>query len=119
VDEIAAANGVTNRVTHLVHSHHHAAHGGTASLFDVDVVRIGHEETRRLLLRDNDPARPLPEVTFADRYTLEVGGERVELAGAGAATRRTRAAGARCRTACAGRPQGGHRSPNHVQGGPL
>ena len=24
VDEIAAANGVTNRVTHLVYSHHHA-----------------------------------------------------------------------------------------------
>jgi glyoxylase-like metal-dependent hydrolase (beta-lactamase superfamily II) len=33
-----------------------------------------------MLLRDNDPARPAPELTFADRYTLEVGGERVELA---------------------------------------
>jgi glyoxylase-like metal-dependent hydrolase (beta-lactamase superfamily II) len=44
------------------------------------VVRIGHEETRRLLLRDNDPARPAPDVTFQDTYTLEVGGERVELA---------------------------------------
>jgi glyoxylase-like metal-dependent hydrolase (beta-lactamase superfamily II) len=44
------------------------------------VVRVGHQETRRLLPRDNDPARPAPEVTFADRYTLEVGGERVELA---------------------------------------
>ena len=44
------------------------------------MTRIGHEETRRLLLRDGDPARPVPEVTFADRYTLEVGGERVELA---------------------------------------
>jgi glyoxylase-like metal-dependent hydrolase (beta-lactamase superfamily II) len=44
------------------------------------VVRIGHEDTRRLLLRDGDPARPAPEVTFADSYTLEVGGERVELA---------------------------------------
>ena len=44
------------------------------------MTRIGHEETRRLLLRDNDAARPAPEVTFADRYTLEVGGERVELA---------------------------------------
>ena len=42
-------------------------------------MRVGHEETRRPL-RDNDPARPAPEVTFADRYTLEVGGERVELA---------------------------------------
>src|SRR5664279_5867917 len=37
-------------------------------------------ETRRLLLRDNDPTRPAPEVTFSDSYTLNVGGERVELA---------------------------------------
>ena len=80
VDEIAAANGVPSTVTHFVYSHHHADHGGAASLFDGDVVRIGHEETKRLLLRDNDPARPVPEVTFADRYTLEVGGERAELA---------------------------------------
>jgi glyoxylase-like metal-dependent hydrolase (beta-lactamase superfamily II) len=78
VDEIAAANGVSNIVTHLVYSHHHADHGGAASLFG-DAVRVGHEETRRLLLRDGDPARPVPEVTFADRYTLGVGGERVEL----------------------------------------
>jgi glyoxylase-like metal-dependent hydrolase (beta-lactamase superfamily II) len=80
VDEIAASSGVSNRVTHLVYSHHHADHGGAASLFDGDVVRIGHEETRRLLLRDSDPARPVPEVTFQDTYTLEVGGERAELA---------------------------------------
>ena len=80
VDEIAAANGVTNRVTHLVYSHHHADHAGAASLFGGDVTRVGHEETRRLLLRDNDPDRPVPEITFADRYTLQVGGERAELA---------------------------------------
>jgi glyoxylase-like metal-dependent hydrolase (beta-lactamase superfamily II) len=79
VDEIAAAEGVSNKVTHFVYSHHHDDHGGAASLFG-DVVRIGHQETRRLLLRDNDPGRPAPEVTFEDRYTLEVGGERVELA---------------------------------------
>src|SRR6476620_405545 len=69
VDEIAAANGVTNRVTHLVYSHHHDDHSGASSLFG-GVVHIGHEETRRLLLRDNSPARPAPDVTFADRYTL-------------------------------------------------
>jgi glyoxylase-like metal-dependent hydrolase (beta-lactamase superfamily II) len=83
VDEIAAAEGVSNTVTHLVYSHHHADHGSAASLFE-NVVRIGHEETRRLLLRDDDPGRPLPDVTFADTYTLEVGGERVELAWHGA-----------------------------------
>ncbi len=80
VDEIAAANGVPSTVTHLVYSHHHADHAAAASLFGGDVVRIGHEETRRLLLRDGDLARPVPDITFADRYTLEVGGVRVELA---------------------------------------
>ena len=80
VDEIASAEGVSNRVTHLIYSHHHADHGAASSLFGTDVVRIGHEDTRRLLLRDDDPARPAPEVTFADTFTLEVGGERVELA---------------------------------------
>jgi glyoxylase-like metal-dependent hydrolase (beta-lactamase superfamily II) len=80
VDEVAAAEGVSNTVTHLVYSHHHSDHGGAGFLFDGDVVRIGHEETRRLLLRNEDPGQPAPEVTFGDRYTLEVGGERVELA---------------------------------------
>jgi glyoxylase-like metal-dependent hydrolase (beta-lactamase superfamily II) len=80
VDEIAVAHGVSNKVTHLIYSHHHADHAGASSLFDNKVVRIGHEETRRLLLRDNDAARPAPEEIFQDRRTLEIGGERIELA---------------------------------------
>jgi glyoxylase-like metal-dependent hydrolase (beta-lactamase superfamily II) len=80
VDEVTAAEGVPNTVTHLVYSHHHADHAGAANLFGGNVVRIGHTETRRLLLRDNDPTRPAPEVTFEDRYTLQAGGERAELA---------------------------------------
>jgi glyoxylase-like metal-dependent hydrolase (beta-lactamase superfamily II) len=84
IDEIARANGVSNKVTHLVHTHHHADHGGASSLFGKDVARIGHEETRRLLLRDDDPARPAPEETFSDRRTLEIGGEQIELAWHGA-----------------------------------
>ena len=80
VDEIASANGVSNKVTHLVYSHHHADHAGASSLFGKNVARIGHEETRKLLLRDDDPARPAPEETFQDRRTLEIGGERIELA---------------------------------------
>src|ERR1700756_504695 len=80
VDEVAAANGVSNKVTHLIYSHHHADHAGASSLFGKNVTRIGHEETRKLLLRDDDPARPPPEETFQDRRTLEIGGERIELA---------------------------------------
>jgi glyoxylase-like metal-dependent hydrolase (beta-lactamase superfamily II) len=80
VDQIAAATGASNEVTHLIYSHHHADHTGASSLFDRTVTRIGHELTRKLLLRDDDPARPAPEETFEDRRTLEIGGERIELA---------------------------------------
>jgi glyoxylase-like metal-dependent hydrolase (beta-lactamase superfamily II) len=84
IDEVARADGVSSKVTYLVHTHHHADHAGASSLFGKDVVRIGHEETRRLLLRDDDPARPAPDETFSDRRTLEIGGERIELAWHGA-----------------------------------
>ncbi len=65
VDQVAAAEGVSNTVTHLIYTHHHSDHAGASSLFGSNVVRIGHEEARRLLLRDNDPAsrrrkRPSP-----------------------------------------------------------
>ena len=80
VDEVAAATDVSNEVTHLIYSHHHADHAGASSLFGRNITRIGHEETRKLLLRDDDPARPEPEETFQDRRTLEIGGERIELA---------------------------------------
>src|ERR1700745_47710 len=40
IDQIAAENGVPNKVTHLVYSHHHADHIGGSSLFGTDVVRI-------------------------------------------------------------------------------
>jgi glyoxylase-like metal-dependent hydrolase (beta-lactamase superfamily II) len=79
VDEITSAEGTTNKVTHLVYSHHHADHAGGASVFSDDVIRIGHEDTRRLLLRENDATRPAPDVTFKENYTLNVGGEVVEL----------------------------------------
>lgn len=80
VDEIAATNGMSNRVTHLIYSHHHADHAGASFLFGRDVTRIGHEETRNLLIRDDDPARPAPEETFQARRMLDIGGEHIELA---------------------------------------
>jgi glyoxylase-like metal-dependent hydrolase (beta-lactamase superfamily II) len=80
INQIAAENGVSNKVTHLVYSHHHADHTGASSLFGKHVTRIGHAENKRLLARDNDPTRPVPDVTFENRRTLRVGGERIELA---------------------------------------
>lgn len=80
IADVTRANGCPAKVTHLVHSHSHADHVGASSILGKDVVRVGHAECRRLLLRDNDPNRPAPTVTFEDHYTLHVGGERLELA---------------------------------------
>jgi glyoxylase-like metal-dependent hydrolase (beta-lactamase superfamily II) len=80
IDKIASDNGVSNRVTHIVYSHHHADHLGASSLFGTNVTRIGQIGTKNLLASENDPTRPLPDVTFETSYELRVGGERVNLA---------------------------------------
>jgi glyoxylase-like metal-dependent hydrolase (beta-lactamase superfamily II) len=80
IDEITTANGRPKKVTHLVYSHAHADHIGAAGIFDDTVQRIAHVETDRLLREAADPNRPRPTETFRDRYTLDVAGERLELA---------------------------------------
>jgi glyoxylase-like metal-dependent hydrolase (beta-lactamase superfamily II) len=66
-------------ITHLIYSHSHADHiGGAKALGDVPII-IAQEETLRLLKRDADPNRPLPTVTFKDKYTLHVGDQVLEL----------------------------------------
>lgn len=71
---------VTNKpVTHLIYSHSHADHIGGTRAFGGAPVIIAQEETKRLLLRDHDPERPIPTVTFKDQYTLRVGSQVLEL----------------------------------------
>jgi glyoxylase-like metal-dependent hydrolase (beta-lactamase superfamily II) len=79
IAEVTRARHLPTRVTHLVYSHSHADHIGAASIFDGAITRIAHSETRRLLKTARDPNRPLPTVTFDERYELRVGGERLEL----------------------------------------
>jgi len=79
IEEITTARRRPARVTHLVYSHSHADHIGAASLFGSGVTRIAHADTKRLLKVDHDANRPLPTVTFEDRYDLRVGGERLRL----------------------------------------
>ncbi len=80
-DKLKEAIGeVTDKpITHLIYSHAHADHiGGAGSLGRVPVI-IAHSETKRLLARDADPQRPIPTVTFNDRYTLKLGSQVLEL----------------------------------------
>jgi glyoxylase-like metal-dependent hydrolase (beta-lactamase superfamily II) len=82
INQIASSTRVSNKVTHIVYSHHHADHVGAASLFGRNVIHVAHAETKQLLSRDPNlgPAVPLPDVTFETERMLRVGGERVDLA---------------------------------------
>src|SRR5262245_38684036 len=75
-----AIGEVTDKpITHVIYSHSHADHiGGTQSLGGHPVI-IAHAETKRLLVEANDPDRPLPTVTFKDKYTLKLGNQTLEL----------------------------------------
>ncbi|KAJ7048934.1 beta-lactamase-like protein, partial [Mycena amicta] len=67
-------------VTHLVYSHFHSDHIGGASLFNTShPTIIAHAETLSLLASVSDPLRPLPHITFEDKYTLRVGNQTLEL----------------------------------------
>jgi glyoxylase-like metal-dependent hydrolase (beta-lactamase superfamily II) len=82
---------VTNEpITHVVYSHSHADHIGAAGLYPASATYIAHEETKARLAVSPRPfpygafvggsAVPPPTVTFADRYTLKVGSQTLELA---------------------------------------
>ena len=60
VDQAAAAEGVSNTVTHLIYTHHHSDHAGGSSIFGTGVVRIGHCPRDRGLdyRRPADPPDP-------------------------------------------------------------
>jgi glyoxylase-like metal-dependent hydrolase (beta-lactamase superfamily II) len=76
----AAIKEITDKpITHLVYSHSHADHIGGAKTLGGNPIIIAQRETGRLLARDNDPNRPLPTVTFDDRYRLSVGSQVLEL----------------------------------------
>ena len=66
-------------ITHLIYSHSHNDHIGGAKSLGGHPIIIAQEETKRLLLRANDPNRPIPTVTFKDKYTLKVGSHTLEL----------------------------------------
>ncbi|WP_309643301.1 MBL fold metallo-hydrolase [Phenylobacterium sp.] len=77
---------VTDRpVTHIVYSHAHIDHIGGASDLGGKPILVAHDETKRLLLRAKDPRRPIPTVTFKDRYVLKAGGQTLELSYRGVA----------------------------------
>jgi glyoxylase-like metal-dependent hydrolase (beta-lactamase superfamily II) len=79
IEEVTRARHRPTRVTHLVYSHSHADHIGAAGIFGDAVTRVAHTETKRLLNAARDANRPLPTITFDERYELRVGDEHLQL----------------------------------------
>ena len=79
IPKAIAEVAVNKPITHLIYSHSHADHIGGAKALGGHPIIIAHEETLRLLKRDADPNRPLPTVTFSDKYTLRAGNQILEL----------------------------------------
>lgn len=81
-----AIREVTDKpVSHMIYSHSHHDHIGSAHVFGDDIEIIAHEATKTKLLHANDPDRPIPTLTFDTTYALEVGGRTIELTYYGAA----------------------------------
>jgi glyoxylase-like metal-dependent hydrolase (beta-lactamase superfamily II) len=81
---LKAIREVTDKpVKYVIYSHEHTDHIGGAGLFPKSGQIIAQEETAAILKRRNDPRRPVPGITFRDRYTLRIGGQELQLAYAG------------------------------------
>src|SRR5438045_5592675 len=77
---LKAIREVTDKpITHVVYSHEHTDHIGAAYLFSKDAVYIAHEQTAQILARRQDPRRPVPNQTFSQSRTLDVGDQSLVL----------------------------------------
>ena len=76
----AIADVTDEPITHMIYSHSHADHTGSAGqIFPDDIEYIAHQDTANTLILENDPNRPLPTITFDDKYILSVGDQMLEL----------------------------------------
>jgi glyoxylase-like metal-dependent hydrolase (beta-lactamase superfamily II) len=77
---------VTNKpVTYVIYSHAHIDHIGTAGIFPKNATFIAQQETAAELQRAKSVAKnasmvpPIPTVTFAKNYTLQIGNQSLKL----------------------------------------
>jgi glyoxylase-like metal-dependent hydrolase (beta-lactamase superfamily II) len=74
----AIAEVTDEPITTLIYSHGHSDHiGGSHLVGDVEI--IAEERIAKFVDHKNDPRRPLPTTTFADRFTLTKGTKTIEL----------------------------------------
>ena len=65
-------------VKYLIYSHDHADHISGGEVFADTAVVVAHDNAKRTIIGEKRPTA-VPQVTFSDRMTIELGGKRVEL----------------------------------------
>jgi glyoxylase-like metal-dependent hydrolase (beta-lactamase superfamily II) len=65
-------------VKYLIYSHDHADHSSGGEVFADTAVVIAHERAKEVILNQRRPTA-VPDLTFSDRLTVELGGKKVEL----------------------------------------
>lgn len=65
-------------IKYVIYSHDHVDHIAGGEAFGGSVVVVSHENTRADIIGEGRPTA-VPEVTFSDRMTIQLGGKTVEL----------------------------------------
>jgi glyoxylase-like metal-dependent hydrolase (beta-lactamase superfamily II) len=65
-------------VRYLIYSHDHAEHISGGEVFADGAVVIAHDAAKAAIIRERRPTA-VPDVSFNDRLTIELGGKKVEL----------------------------------------
>lgn len=66
-------------VRYVIYSHHHNDHITGGRAFGDQALFISHEAARAKILKAADPSTPVPDLTFTDRMSIDLGGKHVEL----------------------------------------
>ena len=69
----------TQPVRYVIYSHHHNDHITGGSMFADQALFVSHQAARRKILEAGDPSTPVPQLTFTDRMTIDLGGKHFEL----------------------------------------
>lgn len=70
-------------VRYVIYSHHHDDHITGGSVFTDQASFVSHAAAREKILQASDPKTPVPDLTFTDRMSIDLGGKHVELIYAG------------------------------------
>lgn len=66
-------------VRYVIYSHHHDDHITGGSVFADQASFVSHEAAWGKILQAKDPKTPVPDLTFTDRMSIDLGGKHVEL----------------------------------------